>query len=297
MKNILIIGASGFLGSHLYNFLKLELNSYFVQGTYFKNKTNPELYFLDLTNKRELEYYILEIKPDILIWLSGWKPKECEENYSQAIRLHIDPLINIIEILNREKINSKIIYLSSDYVFDGIKGNYTEEDKTNPRTNYGKLKGASEQILLNLHSNSKIIRTSAVMGQRGIFFDWMFNTLQNEDKISCFEDLFFSPTPIQFLNEMIKEIVLNYDSIEERIIHISGGKSMSRFEFVKMVSKYMPNHKIQIFPERSIKIQDKNSKEALFGKNLSLIPSKFVKDKMKISFEEYIQQDIQKALS
>jgi dTDP-4-dehydrorhamnose reductase len=291
--SLCIIGASGFLGRNLYEYLNSELDNFSVRGTYFSNKVRDEFDFLDITDKEKIEKYIIETKPDFLLWLSGWKPVKCEKDYSSAIILHIKSLINTLEIINRLKLKTRIIFMSSDYVFNGGRGLYTEGDVPNPETNYGKLKNISEQLVLTFNNQSKVIRGSAVMGKGGVFFDWLLSDIRNGKKIEAFSDIYFSPTPMKFFKECIKKIILNYEDINQPIIHLSFGERTSRYDFIKLVSCIVRGNSEGIIPKTRSFVENFNfTTESLFGKDLSLIPSAFLKTNSDKSLEESIREEI-----
>lgn len=291
---ISIIGASSFIGKSLYGYLSLKLENFSIDGTSFSDDSNKNFSFLDVTDKKTLEDYLVKTNPDFVIWLSGWKPLECKKDYSSAMNLHITPLINALGVIDRINPDAKIIYISSDYVFDGKVGGYTERDNPTPVTNYGKLKTASEQLLLTLGNKIKIVRSSAIMGKGGIFFEWMLNELKRKNEIKAFSDIYFSPTPLQFFNEIIGKIILDYNHLDQSIIHISGGKRLSRYEFIKFIANLSGFISEKVIPETRDSIKNSNSKEFLFGRDLSLVPSRFVKLNMTMSFGDYMKQEIKK---
>ncbi|MBA7708786.1 hypothetical protein ES703_117690 [subsurface metagenome] len=288
MKTITIIGANGFIGKYMYKYFRSKLKDlFFIKGTCYSEKTNKELKFLDVTDKKNLEKFFIQNKSDFIIWLSGAKDvKLCEKDYEYAYKLNTEPIANAIQIMTHRNIKSQLIFFSSDYVFDGRKGQYKDTDEPNPKTNYGKTKYLTEQLLLNSNINYRIIRTCAVMAKGSVFFDWILHELRNKKEINVFANIFFSPTPMQFLNDMLAKIILNDNELKQKIIHISGGKRLSRFEFVKLISNFIKEPHALVSPENI------DFNKSTFQKDLSLIPSDFVKLNKKHSFEDYIEQEI-----
>ena len=107
--------------------------------------------------------------------------------------------------------------------------------------------------------------------------------LRNKKEINVFANIFFSPTPMQFLNDMLAKIILNDNELKQKIIHISGGKRLSRFEFVKLISNFIKEPHALVSPENI------DFNKSTFQKDLSLIPSDFVKLNKKHSFEDSIK--------
>lgn len=151
-KKVLIIGASGSLGKQL---MKDFSKDYEVAGTYHKNQS-PNLIHLDFTNESQAKEIISKINPQIIIISSAkTNVEQCETDPEDAYKKNILGLKNTI---NNSQ-GRKIVFYSTDAVFDGKKKEYSEEDIPNPVNEYGKSKLEAEKIV-SLIPNSLIIRTS-----------------------------------------------------------------------------------------------------------------------------------------
>jgi len=286
-KNIVIIGASGFIGGSLYRNLKKNLcKDYTVRGTYHSSHTATGLVRLDITQFSELECFLSDISPDFILLAAGNKNlQQCEDDITRAYALNTQPVKSIINIVNKYQLSSRLLFFSTDYVFDGKYGNYRDTDIPNPTTNYGRTKYMAEELLLNSSINYKIIRTAAVMGRGGVFFDWILDTMIRGKQLSMYQNSHFSPTPMTFLNEVILKIIINYDQISQRILHIVGEKRMNRYQFAVLVKKFLTSE-ITITPENN---QDTS---ALFQYDLSLIPSTIINAWREKDFEDYLKDEI-----
>jgi dTDP-4-dehydrorhamnose reductase len=276
-KKILIIGASGFVGSYLFNALNIN-STYEIIGTFKKNKRKGLIKF-DYSLEENFKL-IDEIKPDIIIWAAGEKNlKKTEVEISKTLDKSFTPLKTLIN-QDLSKNNSKIIFLSSDYVFDGDKGDYTIYDKTIPKSFYGISKFKSEKYIINNHSNYNIIRAGAIIGEKSVFINWLIQSLNDNSKLDLYDNL-FSPTPIINLLNCIEDII--QEKHNEKIIHITGGKKLSRFDLGLFVAKILNS---------SNKIIKKSYKESeiKFFKDLSLISSYRSKKDMEI--KDYIYKMI-----
>ena len=126
---VLIVGASSFIGFHLFQILKKKYNCI---GTYFTNKRSEKLIHLNILSKDELDKILSTHKPDIVLWIAGSKDvKLCEQDEKYAYSINTQPIIDYVNILDKQK----FIFISTNYVFDGVAGNYRECDKPAPLTN------------------------------------------------------------------------------------------------------------------------------------------------------------------
>ncbi len=282
--NIGIIGGSGFIGKRLYFYIKNSKSDFKIYPTYLQNYFSEDAIKLDVTNKLELEKFLLSKDLDIVIWLSALKDvKKCEENYNLAYKINTQPIIDFIDFKIKHSLKTKIIYVSSDYVFDGEKGNYKDTDLPYPRTNYGKTKFLSEKALKNFGHDYLIIRSSAAMGKGGVFFDWLIRSLKKETVLEMYSNIYFTPTPIKMLCEGILHLIENYK--DKKIYHICGPKIFSRYEFATFVKKLQPAFTCEIKPV----LLEGNS---IFQKDLSIIQSDICNVFATKTFENYIIEEI-----
>ena len=266
-NTVLVIGASGFVGTYIYEALK---NNFNVFGTYY-SKQNPKYIYLDLFDVESLEKVLNQIQPQTIIVASGSKNlKWCEENKDKAFELNGNCLNYFFNNSYIKANQPKIIYISSDYVFDGINGNYKDNSLTNPTTVYGKSKMKAEELLKN-YSNHMIIRTSAIMGKGGAFFDWLTIELKSNNNIEAFCDSIFTPTPINLFTFILQDIIQK--DIRNKTIHLCGGKKYNRYEFISYIAK-------ELFSTSTSKITpiEISKNETLFQNDLSLVNSDYVKD-------------------
>ena len=144
-KTIVVTGGSGRFGKTL----KLFNNQ---NKIFFPTKNE-----LDILNEKKICNYLLKIKPDILIHLAGLsRPmNEHYKNINKSINLNIIGTANITKICN--KYNIKLIYFSTNYVYPGVKGNYSEKDALLPVNNYAWSKLGGEACV-QLYKNSLILR-------------------------------------------------------------------------------------------------------------------------------------------
>lgn len=230
-RTLMITGSSGLVGSY---FRRLTaLTRYRIYNLIHLEQTNfgKSIYF-DLSNSVNLFRQVIdEIKPDIILHLAAMTDVEqCEIERNLANNINH---LSVRELANYIANNNEcfLLHVSTDYVFDGEKGDYNEAAKTNPINWYGMTKLLGEQELVNCKSeNWCIARTSTPFGihtKKLTFPLFVMNNLSERRELRVLVDQITSPTYALNLSEMLLEI------IENRIIgviHVSGSSHLSRFE-------------------------------------------------------------------
>lgn len=245
-----------------------------------------DLTFLDMTEKDQIEKYLLVSKPDYIIMLAGSKDiKKCEDDCSFSYNMNTKPVKNIIQNINKHNIKTKLIFISTDYVFGGESGQYATDSKTNPTTNYGRSNLSAEKLLIESNIDYKILRTGAVMGTGAIFYDWLISSLKRDDEILLFDNVFYSPTPIELLDEIIYKIIFNYEEIPQKIIHVVGEQRLSRYEFGIIIQSLM-NKNRHVMPEHI------NIDKSIFQRDLSLVQSDLTKRYQSGTVIEYFKRGL-----
>jgi CDP-6-deoxy-D-xylo-4-hexulose-3-dehydrase len=156
---VLVIGASGLVGRALLR--ALERGGFEVLGSDFRPATGNVR--LDVTDREVTRRCLSDFRPAV-VFLAVNTPggvDACEANPAQAKGLNVAGTRNVAEALAG---GCRLIYYSSDYVFDGHAGPYSEADQPNPINVYGRTKWAAEQIIRSLVPDHLILRTTAVFG-------------------------------------------------------------------------------------------------------------------------------------
>jgi dTDP-4-dehydrorhamnose reductase len=276
-----IIGGNSIIGSFLYG----QLKKYFIiNGTYFNHQSEQCKFYLDITDRNSIEKTLPFFDDSTVIFLSALKNiKACEENYELAYKLNTIPIKYIIEIIQEQKLNIKLLFFSTDYVFEGNTGYYAPHSPINPKTNYGKTKAAAEQLLANSSLEFKIVRTSAVIGLQSPFFLWLKNAIEDEIEISLYNNVYFTPTPINFLSDMIINVIKNYKNVSDRILHIVGEQRFSRYEFAEKINHLLKGNGKFVSVEKDLS-------DSTFQYDLSLVQSSCIKDMQKKGVTIYLTE-------
>ena len=186
MTERILITGNGLLANELTQ--QFSKNSVFL--TYFKNKINKKnSFFLDITKKNILEKVISKIKPNIIIHTAAITDLDwSEKNIDLTYETNVEGTKNIKELA--EKFNIKLVFISTDSVFDGIKGNYNENEERNPVNVYSKSKVLAENTIQD-YDKSLIVRGTFFglkNGQKESFFSYLLNELMKKKKIRIPKD-------------------------------------------------------------------------------------------------------------
>ena len=229
----LVTGSAGLIGRQVVKDLS---ETHEVFSCY--NKSKPEhgnIIKMDLLNHEMISNVMSEKKPDVVIHLGAMTAVDlCDAQQDNALKINSQAT----EILAKEcsKINSFMVYVSTDYVFDGNTGMYEENDTANPLGFYGKSKLLGEKSIQNFSSNWCIARTSTPFGlhpTKKSFPIWVIENLQKQKQIDVLTDQFTSPTYVPSLSRMLIEISERHLT---GIIHVAGASKISRYEMASLVS-------------------------------------------------------------
>lgn len=231
----LVTGSAGLIGSQLVS--NLEQSGQTVYSCY--NDTKPSHGIpvkLNLLNIQEISTTLQQFQPDVIIHLAALTDVEkCELEPKLAYSINTKATEEIVK--EADRIGCFLIYLSTDYVFDGKKGMYIENDSTNPINQYGKTKLNGEKAVEKCKSPWTIIRTSTPFGSHSTkktFPIWVIENFQKNKTLSVLEDQFTSPTYVSNLTEMILDII-SHNLVG--FFHLSGSTRISRYEFAKMIAE------------------------------------------------------------
>lgn len=156
-KNILITGASGLLGRRLADRLE-EMGN--VAGAGFSGEAE-RLYRVDLRDAEALKALLVEVKPDVVVHSAAYRdPDFCEVHPEEAFRLNVAPVEQFCEVLPE---SVPLVFISSDYVFDGASAPYSEEDERHPVCEYGRLKVVAEDLVLR-RDRGLVLRIPLLIG-------------------------------------------------------------------------------------------------------------------------------------
>jgi len=201
---------------------------------------------IDISQLENLRRLIIKEKPDIIIHMAAIGDLDlCEKNKILAWKTVVEPSIEIASIVAR--INCFLIYLSTDYVFEGERGNYKEYDVPNPINYYGFTKLLGEIAFRSSCTSYAIVRASSIYGfghGRMNFAKYLLEKLKAGETAKALIDQYTSPTQATLLGRAIIEIA---EEKIEGIFHVVGER-MSRYDFAIKVAEVLGLDKSLIRP-------------------------------------------------
>ena len=244
-----IIGASGFIGNHLINKYKSKYPD--CIGTTFSSDKKNLLKF-DLKNP-DIKPLNLERTGHKAVIITSFKANipYCENEPNKAYKVNVEGMLQLIKNLSQTSL--KIIFLSSEYVFDGNEGKYSDNHPKDPKTAYGKHKKIIEDEIKNLTDNFLVLRLSKMYGlTRGdkTILDEAANLLNQKKEILAASDQYFNPT---FIDDLVKAIIDIQEKNLKGYINVCAPETWSRFEMWTQLAQIMNKNKNLI---KKIKLYD-----------------------------------------
>lgn len=224
---VLITGANGQLGKELQRYLT-EKHIDFVAA---------DVAEMDITNELLVNQFVTELKPTVIYHCAAYTAVDAAEDEGKTICRLINVEGTRYLASAAQMVGAKMVYISTDYVFDGTKQEeYTVNDTPNPQSEYGLTKYEGEEAVRELVENHYIIRTSWVYGEFGKNFVFtMQNLAQTRDTLTVVSDQVGRPTWTKTLAEFMVHLV--DVEAEYGTYHLSNDNSCSWYEFAKEILK------------------------------------------------------------
>jgi len=250
-EKVLVTGSSGLLGGKL---VKALSEGYKVIPTHNTEATHPNSIRMDIVDRDRVFKVLAESSPDVVVHAAAeTSVDECETSKELAWGVNALGTKNIAEA--SVKIGARLIYISTDYVFDGRKGLYSEEDEVNPINHYGLTKLKGEEFVRELCEDFLIARASVVYGwhpRKLNFATWVIDSLKNRRRIPVVEDHYNSPTLADDLEDIIRRMV---GSKAVGVYHTAGGERVSRYEFALKIAETFGLDRSLIAPVKMVDVK------------------------------------------
>ena len=222
------------------------------------NDLEPNWIYLDrgqlnLESRESIENKISQNKPDLIINCAAYTNVELAQDESEKAHK-----INGFNLKFLANTNARIIHISTDYVFDGLKsGPYFTDEVPNPINEYGKSKLLGERIIQEFSKSYTIIRTSWVYSEYGKnFFKTIFHAALVRDELKVVNDQWGSTTYARDLAKYIISIAKDNSSTKKEILHFTGKLYCTWFDFACEIVKYA-NPKCKVTPVSSSEFRTK----------------------------------------
>lgn len=228
-----------------------------------KVAVSNDFFLLDITQRDIVQRTVSRVKPDVVVLsaaLSG--VDKCEELPLESERVNLGGLQNVIDAVDKEK--TVVIYFSSDYIFDGANGPYTESDKPNPLCVYGKHKLMGEEMIKKALKKHLIVRSTGVFGpeiEGKNFVLSLMRKLKNGERVKVPFDQIGSPTYSENLAEVIEELVRKGKT---GVYNIVGPELTDRYSFAREVCKVFELSENMLVPVTTQEL-DQKAKRPLKG--------------------------------
>lgn len=223
----LIIGASGLVGEDL---VRAAPNAGLeAMGTYHSHPV-PDMQRLDIRSRTEVQLLVAKVRPTIVYLPASLANVDyCELHPEEGYATNVVGVCNVVRAVNN--VGAKLIYFSSDYIFDGKAGPYRENDPANPICEYGRQKLIAEHYVALHARDYLIVRTTVVYGwerQGKNFVYRLLNTLEAGQILKVPVDQIGNPTYAPNLAQAVVELAL---SDARGVYHVVGPERVNRYEF------------------------------------------------------------------
>jgi dTDP-4-dehydrorhamnose reductase len=236
---ILITGASGQLGGYLLRELRGGVGEVVAwsgsrAGELFGHTLRP----VELSKSASIADAFDEARPDLVIHAAAMaRVSDCYADPEKARRVNAAATATLAELSARR--GARFVFVSSDLVFDGARGRYTEQDSPSPLSEYGRSKAAAEPTTRAV-PRAAVARVSLLYGPsligRPSFFDEQMTALRGGRPVTLFEDEFRSPLD---LATAARALVALAESECAGVVHVGGPERMSRLELGQRLAKHL----------------------------------------------------------
>lgn len=252
---IVLTGSNGMLGASLAE--KLSQSAYQIWATGKGVCRLPSEFFhdncyyqsLDITQKEEVNNFIITVKPDIIIHAAAvTQVDDCEQNKKLCYSVNVDGTRHLLEAAKDN--NSRFCLVSTDFVFSGENGPYSEIDPTGAVNYYGQTKELAEQMVIESRLNWSIVRTILLYGKadpckRSNFIYWVKQNLESEKHIKVVNDQIRTPT---YIPDLVNGITLVIEKGAQGIFHLSGKDILTPYQMANLVARHLNLNETLIEP-------------------------------------------------
>lgn len=239
-RRILVVGANGMLGQRAVEFYS-ALKDVELLATSIEDKfVFEELEYVkcDISNRNEIKKVVYDFCPDFIINAAAFTNVDlCETERELAWKINVKGVEYLAEA--SRVLDSHLIHISTDYIFDGKNGPYSENDIPNPLGYYARTKLASENVLKISGIKYTILRTNVLYGtakySRPDYVKWVVDSLRAKKQIRIVDDQINNPT---FIDDLVQTINRAIELGKEGVYNIGGSEFLSRYDFTLKIADF-----------------------------------------------------------
>lgn len=230
-KKILITGASGMLGRYVVK--ELSNNDCYTVFSVGRTATNPNQLICDLSDIAGFQSLLEELRPSYVVHCAAnVNLHSCESDKDYTYKLHVQAG----RVIGKCAFIERSLYISTDSVFNGTKGNYREEDYVDPLNYYAFTKALGEEAFLNSCHSSLVLRNN-IFGFKdplgNSLFEWAWKNLQAGKQIQGYSNVFFNPLYVGTLAQIISTLL---ESKITGLLNLGCKTGLSKYDFIRKIA-------------------------------------------------------------
>jgi dTDP-4-dehydrorhamnose reductase len=243
MKTVLITGSNGLLGQKLIDLALAQSDISLVATSSGSNRHPIKVGYtyqeLDVCDTDALRTAIVKYQPQAIIHTAAMTNVDaCESNQEACEKLNVTAVASLATLC--QEFNIQLIHLSTDFIFDGANGPYSEDDNPNPLSFYGQSKWKAEQAIVASGCKFAILRTIIVYGvaaamSRSNIVLWAKNALEKGETISVVNDQWRMPT---LAEDLAAACIAAVKKEVQGVFNVSGKDLMNMVELVQQVADF-----------------------------------------------------------
>lgn len=275
---VFISGASGLVGGNcLKHFKEMGWNAI---GSHLSFATDQTVFFNTLEPEHPDNFDVLTFLPDVIVHCGALTHVDyCEDHVEESYEKTVQSTKNLIALA--QKCNARFVYISTDYVFDGENGPYTEEAPVNPLSVYAKHKLEAETLALQEIKDTLVLRVTNVYGdeiRNKNFVSRIVEQCRQRKKLTLKlpYDQFASPANAY---DIARAMFLLLRDNKKGIYHIAGSDYLNRVELALRILSYFPNAEYDLLPTSTVEMKQPAARPLLGG---------FVKMKFAAEYPDFL---------
>ncbi|GIU02986.1 dTDP-4-dehydrorhamnose reductase family protein [Shewanella morhuae] len=251
MAKVMVTGATGLLGRAVVKQLKLAGHEVVATGF---NRASERVYKLDLTAPTDVEAFIARELPQVIVHCAAERRPDVSEQHPQAA-LALNLTASQMLAMAAKANNAWLIYISTDYVFDGTVPKYAEDAATHPVNFYGESKLKGEEIVLNTSSDFAVLRLPILYGQVEQLSESavlvLVHSLIERRSHAVDHWAIRSPTSTADIAHAIDKMIAKHIdcSLVQGIYHFSAAEAMTKYQMLLVLGEMLQLSTTHLVPE------------------------------------------------